>query len=47
MRLILARIIWNFEITLADDSKNWLDQELYILWDKPALNVYLTPRKLA
>ncbi|RYP50574.1 hypothetical protein DL769_010934 [Monosporascus sp. CRB-8-3] len=29
MRLILARVIWNFNLTLAEDSKNWLDQECY------------------
>lgn len=44
MRLILARIIYSFDMCLAEDSANWLeDQRCYILWDKPALNVHLTP----
>lgn len=44
MRLILARILWAFDLRLADDSRDWLrDQKVYTLWDKPALNVYLTP----
>jgi len=44
MRLILAKIIFNFDMRIADDSKNWLEtQRIYALWDKPALNVYLMP----
>lgn len=45
MRLILARVLWNFDIKLADDSKNWAsNQKIFMLWEKPSLNVYLTPR---
>ncbi|KAL0937245.1 trichothecene c-15 hydroxylase [Colletotrichum truncatum] len=45
MRVILARIIWNFEMKLADDSRNWTEsQKAWVVWEKPALNVYLTPR---
>ncbi|RYP06150.1 hypothetical protein DL764_003326 [Monosporascus ibericus] len=44
MRLILAKIVWNFDMVLEDDSRAWLkDQKSYILWDKPPLNVRLTP----
>ncbi|KAI0536530.1 putative cytochrome P450 [Xylaria digitata] len=44
MRLILAKLVFNFDLTLADDSRNWLDgQKAYTVWDKPALNVYLKP----
>lgn len=44
MRLILAKIVYNFDLKIADDSLRWLkDQKAYNLWDKPALNVYLTP----
>lgn len=43
MRLILARILWNFDLAIEDDSREWLkDQPVYVLWDKPALNVTLT-----
>lgn len=45
MRLILARVIWNFDLKLADDSKDWLSrQKIYLLWQKGPLNMYLTPR---
>jgi hypothetical protein len=44
MRIILARMIYNFDMKLAEPEKNWLDQDAFLLWDKPALNVRLTPR---
>ncbi|KAI3321925.1 putative cytochrome P450 monooxygenase [Xylariaceae sp. AK1471] len=44
MRLILAKIIYNFDMGLADDCRNWLrDQKAYSVWDKPALNIHLKP----
>ncbi|KAI0138673.1 cytochrome P450 [Hypoxylon sp. NC0597] len=44
MRLILAKIIYNFDMSISDDSRNWLkDQKSYFLWDKPSLNIYMTP----
>ncbi|KZL72932.1 cytochrome P450 [Colletotrichum tofieldiae] len=45
MRVILARVIWNFDMQIADDSRNWTEQELFGLWKKGPLNVRLTPRK--
>lgn len=46
MRLILARVLWNFDIRLADDSKDWFTgQKVYFIWEKiRSLNMYLTPR---
>ncbi|KAK2595833.1 hypothetical protein N8I77_013626 [Diaporthe amygdali] len=45
MRTILARLIWNFDIKLADGCDNWMNkQKVWNLWDKPDLHVYLTPR---
>lgn len=45
MRTILARILWNFDIELAEDSKDWIErQRVYVLWEKLPLNIYLTPR---
>ncbi|KAI1745964.1 putative cytochrome P450 monooxygenase [Xylaria scruposa] len=44
MRLILAKIVYNFDMTLADDSRGWLDdQRAFVVWEKPALNVHLKP----
>ena len=47
-RLILARMMWNFDIEIADQSRNWMDQQQsYLLWRKPALYALLTPKEQA
>ncbi|KAL7952237.1 cytochrome P450 [Trichoderma compactum] len=47
MRLILARLVWSYDITLDKDSMNWADDnKVYGLWEKGALNVYLKPCKM-
>ncbi|KAG8162699.1 hypothetical protein KVR01_007177 [Diaporthe batatas] len=43
MRTILARLLFNFDMELADPEVDWLDQRVYFLWTKQALNVRLTP----
>jgi cytochrome P450 len=43
MRLVLARLIWNFELELAEDSIDWLPQQIFAVWKKGPLNVKLTP----
>jgi hypothetical protein len=44
MRIILARVIWNFDMTLADESQDWhARQKVYIMWDKGPLIVHLQP----
>lgn len=46
MRLILARVLWNFDLKIAEDSTKWQEQEeVYTLWLKGELNFYLTPRE--
>lgn len=46
MRLILAKILLNFDLTIAENSQGWIDgQKAFIVWQKPSLNVYLTPVK--
>lgn len=46
MRLILARIIFNFDISLAPESRNWtLGQKVFFFWNKPPLWTYYKPRK--
>ncbi|KAH8674201.1 cytochrome P450 [Xylariales sp. PMI_506] len=45
MRLILARIIYNFDMELVDGKEDWLDQEIYFFWKKPPLRVFLRPVK--
>ncbi|KAL7929735.1 cytochrome P450 [Trichoderma chlorosporum] len=47
MRLILALLIMRFEIKLAEGTKGWDNRsEVYSLWEKGPMNVYLIPRKL-
>lgn len=47
LRLILARIVFKFDLELAPESQGWADdQELFSFWNKPALNVYFKPRKM-
>ncbi|KFY92053.1 hypothetical protein V500_04337 [Pseudogymnoascus sp. VKM F-4518 (FW-2643)] len=43
MRLILAQVIWNFDMELAAESENWADQKIFSLWEKEPLQVKLTP----
>lgn len=46
MRLILARIVWNFDLQLADPQEDWIGKsKSSLVWEKPGLNVYLCPRK--
>jgi len=45
MRLILARVLWNFDLELHPDSANWLPQKVWLLFEKPSLYVKLMPRR--
>lgn len=46
MRLILARLVWNFDMEFADaKGKTWADELRGTnLWNKPPLRIKLTPR---
>ena len=44
MKLILARVVWNFDLEISDQAlrngqKDWLDQDVYTLWKKSPLMV--------
>ncbi|KAG9237249.1 cytochrome P450 [Amylocarpus encephaloides] len=42
MRLILARLLWNFDLELEEKSRRWIDgMKMYTLWEKPPLHVKL------
>ncbi|KAG6364621.1 hypothetical protein INS49_006224 [Diaporthe citri] len=46
LRLILARIVFNYDMELAPESRGWADdQELFSFWNKPTLNVHFKSRK--
>jgi hypothetical protein len=44
MRLILSRMVFNFDMELDQPELDWLDQESFFLWEKPPLMVRLTPK---
>jgi cytochrome P450 len=44
IRLILCKLLFNFDLTLHSESINWADQKVYYLWDKPPLMVSLKDR---
>jgi hypothetical protein len=44
MRLILAKIVFNFEVSLEDDSKDFINKSTaHSLWNKPPLNMHVKP----
>ena len=44
MRSIIVRILWNFDLLLCPESQNWEKQKVYMLWEKPPLNIILSPK---
>lgn len=45
MRLILARLLWNYDLELAEDSIGWDERnEFYMMYDKGPLYIYLKTR---
>jgi len=45
MKLILARIIYNFDLELVNQKTDWFDQNTFILWDKKPLMVRVKERE--
>lgn len=46
MRLILAKIVFNFDLALADQSKGWMEKsKSFAVWEKDDLMIHLTPVK--
>jgi cytochrome P450 len=44
MRVILTRVLWNFDVQIAEDSLDWMSkQKIFNLWEKGPLNVTLKP----
>ncbi|OHE96920.1 cytochrome P450 [Colletotrichum orchidophilum] len=47
MKMILSKVLWNFDLQLAAQSTGWIDHDVYILYNKPPLMVHLTPAVMA
>lgn len=42
MRLILARLLYRFDVKAAPGTENWIaKQKVYSIWEKPELPFYL------
>lgn len=45
MRLIMSRLVWNFDFTLAPGMEDWYERcGAYTIWEKPALGISFVPR---
>lgn len=44
MRLIISRLIYNFDFELCVESRNWIDQKAFFVWEREALMVRLSER---
>ncbi|KAI4925621.1 alanine transaminase [Alternaria conjuncta] len=46
MRLALAKLFWNFDISLSPNSEKWwITQKSYLVWEKKPLMVSIRPRR--
>ncbi len=45
MRIIMAKMLWNFDLSLEEESKDWMNQKVYLIWAKHPLMAKLTPVK--
>ena len=44
MRLCAAKVLYNFDLELMDESREWMkNQKIFALWEKPPLMVKLHP----
>lgn len=39
MRLIMSKVLWNFDLELCEESRGWMDQSVFLLWMKKPLVV--------
>jgi hypothetical protein len=45
MRIIIAKLIWEFDIEDKGEQYAWEDQKTFHMWEKEPLVVGLTPAK--
>jgi cytochrome P450 len=43
MRLVLSKVLYNFDLELCNESKDWANQEIFMLWQRKPLMVKITP----
>lgn len=37
MRMVLAKVLWHFDLELCAGMEGWLDQKSYLTWEKGPL----------
>ncbi|KAF2465311.1 cytochrome P450 [Lindgomyces ingoldianus] len=45
IRLILAKLLFHFDISPGPEGDGWIDQDVYYLWAKPPLMIYMIKRE--
>ena len=47
MNLILAKVIWSFDLELGEETKeDWSDQKIWLLHERCPLYVKISPRAM-
>lgn len=44
LRVILAKMLWTYDMHAVNPEFNWLDQKAFVLWEKPELVLRYTRR---
>ncbi|GFF24703.1 benzoate 4-monooxygenase cytochrome P450 [Aspergillus udagawae] len=45
MRMVLARVVWNFDLELCEESRDWKNQKIFSFWEKHPLMCKLALRR--
>jgi hypothetical protein len=45
MRLLLATAMLHFDMKICEESKEWKEQKVFVLWEKRPLMATLTPAR--
>lgn len=45
MRLILTRLVLDFDFAMQEGSRDWIKQKLFTFWEKPPLLIKLSRAK--
>lgn len=46
MRSVMARMLWHFDMELLPESDGWVNQNVFMMWEKPPLKVKLSHRNI-
>ncbi|KAM3420751.1 hypothetical protein BST61_g3999 [Cercospora zeina] len=43
MRLVVAKLLFNFDLTMCEESRNWLSQKIFLTWQRAPLHSQAKP----